>query len=83
MSPGVIVVGSLIVAVTLGFGLVIGTPILGVPLALIALSVMGMLQLRRRRQRLADVKRFRDEAASKKTEFTARGRETQVPEDGF
>ena len=82
MSPGVIIFGSLVLAITLGFGLVIGTPILGVPLALFGLAVMGAFEVRRRHQRVTDVKRFREEAASRKTDFTARDRETQVPENG-
>ena len=82
MSPGVIVVGALVLAVTVGFGLTIGAPILGVPIALVVLGGIGAVELRRRHQRLTDVKRFRDEAASKKTDFTARDRQTQV-EDGF
>ena len=83
VSPGVITVASLVVAVTIGFGLVWGAPIVGVPVMVLGLAAFGFVEFRRRHRRDTDIKKFRDEAASRKTEFTARDRQTQVPENGF
>ena len=83
MSPPVIAVASLVVAVTIGFGLVWGAPIIGVPVMVLGLATFGFIEFRRRHRRNTDVKKFRDEAASRKAEFTARDRRTQVPENGF
>ncbi|MDP8943436.1 MAG: hypothetical protein M3N16_04870 [Actinomycetota bacterium] len=83
MSPGVLAVVSLFLAVTLGFGLVWGAPIVGLPLMIFGIAAFGFIEFRRRHRRATDIKHFRDEAASHKTEFTARDRQTQVPENGF
>ena len=83
MSPGVITTASLVLAVTVGFGLVWGAPIVGVPVMLLGIAAFGFVEFRRRHRRSTDIKKFRDEAASGKTEFTARDRQTQVPENGF
>ena len=79
--PGVIVIGSLVIAVTIGFMFVFGTPILGVPIAIVGLGAIGAVEVMRRQRDLTNIRRFREQAASQKTEFTARDRETQVSED--
>ena len=79
--PWVVVAGALIISVTIGFAFFLGTPILGVPIALALFGVIGLMELRRRHREQTDVRRFRGEAASQKTAFTSRDRETQVTEE--
>ena len=70
------------VAVSIGFAFGLGSPIIGVPVALLGFAVIGAVEFTRRQRALGSMRKFRQEAASQKADFTARDRETQVTEDG-
>jgi uncharacterized membrane protein YdjX (TVP38/TMEM64 family) len=57
---------------------VFGTPLLGVPLLVIALIVGAFGMFARRARESGDIHRSREEAKAQKTQFTARDRQTQV-----
>ncbi len=77
--------GPVVAAIALGLGLiafafVIGTPIFGVPIAVLILGVLALLELGRRRQGARQMQGFRDEAKTEDVEFTARDKETLTTE---
>jgi hypothetical protein len=53
-----------------------GAVIVAVPLAIAILIMVGLLDLKRRRNQAQGMHRFRESAASDKVEFTARDRQT-------
>ena len=79
--PPVIFLVALALSVSIGFAFVFGSPILGVPVALLAFGVIGFMEFGRRQREIASMRKFRQEGASQKADFTARDRETQVTED--
>ena len=77
-GPG-IAVAALVLGM-MAFAFVIGTPILGVPIALLLLVVFGALQLARRRKEARQLQGFREEAMAESVEFTPRDQETLTTE---
>ena len=75
-------VAALVVSVSIGFAFVIGSPIIGVPVALLGIALFGAGEFMRRQRRITSMQKFRQEAASQKAEFTARDRETQATDGG-
>jgi hypothetical protein len=69
---------AIFVVLILGTGsaFVWGTPILGVPLLLIALAVGAFGMFGARAKRTGDIKTELDDAKSQKTDFTERDRQT-------
>ena len=59
-----------------GAAFVWGTPILGVPLLIIALGIGAFGMFAARAKRSGDIKTELDDAKAQKTEFTERDRET-------
>jgi hypothetical protein len=53
-----------------------GAVIVAVPLAIVIVLVVGLLDLRRRRNQARGMHTYRQQASSEKVEFTARDRQT-------
>lgn len=77
MSGPAAVIAALVLSL-IAFAFVFGTPILGVPIALVVLGLFGLVQMQRRRKTAQDIHEFREQAKAEKVEFTARDRETQA-----
>jgi hypothetical protein len=77
---GLAIVVSAFVAALIAFGFVIGTPILGVPIAILGVAVIGALTFARRRKEAGSLRKFREDAGAENVEFTERDRETLAPE---
>jgi hypothetical protein len=75
MAPLILAIFTLLVLAT-GAAFVWGTPILGVPLLLIALGVGAFGMFGARAKRAGDIKTELDDAKAQKTEFTERDRQT-------
>lgn len=74
---------TIVTAFALGLGamsLVFGVGIVGVPVALVAVAIVAFLDLRRRRTQARLLHAHREEAKETKVDFTARDRETVVPD---
>ena len=71
---------ALVVAAVIGFAFVFGTPILGVPIAILGVAVVAGVDFRRRRKQARQMHEFRDEAKADKVEFTERDQETLLSE---
>jgi len=65
-----------LLALATGAAFVWGTPILGIPLLLIALGIGAFGVFGARAKRAGDVKTELDDAKAQKTEFTERDRQT-------
>jgi hypothetical protein len=75
MAPLILALFVLLVLAT-GAAFVWGTPILGVPLLIIALGIGAFGMFAARAKRSGDIKTELDDAKAQKTEFTERDRET-------
>ena len=53
-----------------------GLFVLGVPLFVVGVVVIGVLDFRRRRRHVGDIKDFRDQAKAEEIEFTERDQRT-------
>ena len=53
-----------------------GLFVIGVPLFVVGLVVIGVLDLRRRRRHTGEIKEFRDQAKAEEIEFTERDQHT-------
>jgi Na+/H+ antiporter NhaD/arsenite permease-like protein len=73
---GPTIAGGAFVLGLVAFAFVVGAPIFAVPIVLVALAILGLLELRARAKRARSMEEFRDEAAAEKVEFTARDKET-------
>jgi hypothetical protein len=75
MAPLMLAIFTLLVLAT-GAAFVWGTPILGVPLLIVALAVGAVGMFAGRAKRAGDIKTELDDAKAQKTEFTERDRQT-------
>jgi hypothetical protein len=75
MAPLTLAIFTLLVLAT-GAAFVWGTPILGVPLLIVALVVGAVGMFAGRAKRAGDIKTELDDAKAQKTEFTERDRQT-------
>jgi hypothetical protein len=72
---------AIVVAFVLGlaaFGFVIGTPILGVPIAIVGIAIIAAVDFQRRRRQAKEIHDFREQAKTEQVEFTPRDEETLV-----
>lgn len=78
------VITTVVTAFALGLAamsLVFGIGIVGVPMALVAVAIAGLLDLRRRRTQARLIHTHREKAEESKIDFTSRDRETLVPDE--
>jgi uncharacterized membrane protein len=75
MSVVTPVVAAFAIALVLT-SLVFGVGIVAIPVAVLALAVGFLLDLRRRHNEARSMRRFREQASENKIDFTARDRET-------
>jgi Flp pilus assembly protein TadB len=73
------VLGGVALAV-IGFALVWGAPIFALPIAFVAVLVLGAADFRRRRRQARQMHHLRDEAKTSGVEFTERDQRTLVSE---
>jgi hypothetical protein len=78
VSPLAVAVVALVAGAVLGSLLVPGAPIFAIPVAAVALAVIGAAEFRRRTTAAREMREFRDQAQAEKVDFTARDRETQA-----
>ena len=77
MSPITLVVVAFALALVVMSGAFMGgAVIVAVPLAIVIVVVIGLLDLKRRRNQTQGMHRFRERAESDKIDFTARDRQT-------
>jgi hypothetical protein len=77
--PFTVIVGALapaLVVISLAFAG--GAVIVAIPLALVAIAVAGMVDLRRRSKQVGDVRKLREDAKAEKVDFTERDKETLI-----
>jgi membrane protein implicated in regulation of membrane protease activity len=74
-----LIVAAFVVAL-IAFAFAFGTPILGVPIAIIGITAIALVDFSRRRKQAKQMHEFRDEAKAEKIEFTDRDQETLVSE---
>ena len=79
MSPFTIAVGAFLVGLVL-LVVVFGQVILALPIVAIGIAVLGLLDLRRRRNQSQSMQEFRNEAKAEEGEFTERDKETLASE---
>ena len=81
MWPFTTVVGAFALALVIAsVGLFGGAVIVAVPVAIVALGIAALLDLRRRRNQAASLHDHRERARSDKVEFTDRDEQTLVSE---
>jgi hypothetical protein len=78
MGGSVLLALFVLFALATGAAFVFGTPILGVPLLLVALGMGAAAYFGRRVAESGDIHQHREDAKAQKTEFTARDRRTLV-----
>jgi uncharacterized membrane protein len=66
--------------VAMSFAFAGGAVIVAIPVALVAIAIAGLLDLRRRRKQVGDVRELREKAKAEKVDFTERDRETLFSE---
>jgi uncharacterized membrane protein len=77
MSPITIAVVAFALALVVMSGAFMGgAVIVAVPLAVVIVIILGLLDLKRRRNQAEGMHRFRERAESDKIEFTSRDRQT-------
>ncbi len=81
MTGPILAAVALVVGLVVGAAFVFGTPILGIPIAVLGIALVGVLEVIRRRQQAVDVHSFREQADAQKTDFTTEDRRTQVVDD--
>ena len=64
----------------MAFSFAWGAPILAVPIVVLGAGVLGLVDMRRRRQQVRQMHDFREEAKAESVEFTTRDKETLVSE---
>jgi uncharacterized membrane protein len=77
MAPLLLAIFTFLCLAT-GAAFVFGTPLLGVPLLIIALVVAAFGMFARRARESGDIHQSREDAKAQKTKFTPRDRQTQV-----
>ena len=81
MSPFTLAVGAFLIGlVAMSFAFGGGAVIVALPVAAIGIAVLGLLDVRRRRNQAKTVEEFRDEAKAEKVDFTERDKETLASE---
>ena len=81
MSPATLAIGAFLIGLlAMSFAFGGGAVIVALPLAIIGIAVLGVLDLRRRRNQAKTVEEFRDEAKAEKVDFTERDKETLASE---
>jgi uncharacterized membrane protein YcjF (UPF0283 family) len=76
-----LIVGAFAAAlVVMSFAFAGGAVIVAIPVALVAIAVAGLVDLRRRQKQTGDVRELRDEASAEKVDFTERDKETLISE---
>ena len=81
MSPATLAIGAFLIGLlAMSFAFGGGAVIVALPVAVIGIVVLGMLDLRRRRNQAKTVDEFRDEAKAEKVDFTERDKETLASE---
>ena len=82
MSPFTIGVGAFLIALVVMSFTFLGVGVLfAVPVAAIGIAILGVLDVRRRRNKAKTVEEFRDEAKAEKVDFTERDKETLASSD--
>jgi uncharacterized membrane protein YcjF (UPF0283 family) len=66
--------------VAMSFAFAGGAVIVAIPVAVVAIGVAGLVDLRRRQKQAGDVRELRREASADKVEFTDRDKETLISE---
>ena len=64
--------------VAMSFAFAGGAVIVAIPVAVVAIAVAGLVDLRRRQRQLGDVRELREDAKAEKVDFTERDKETLV-----
>jgi type III secretory pathway component EscV len=77
MSMILVAVG---LAILIGFSVVWGAPIVGVPIVVVALVAIGAMYVRKQNREARDMRGFREQASTEKVQFTARDRESTARE---
>ena len=81
MSPFTLAAGAFLIGLlAMSFAFGGGAVIVALPVAVIGVVVLGLLDLRRRRNQAKTVEEFRDEAKAEKVDFTERDKETLASE---
>ena len=81
VSAGTLIIAAFLLGlVAMSFAFGGGAVIVALPVAVIGIAVLGLLDLRRRRNQAKTVEEFRDEAKAEKVDFTDRDQETLVSE---
>ena len=75
---GTLTIGAFGIAIAMIIIVFGGPAVLAIIPILIAGGVLAFLQVYRRREETQGMRKFREEASTEKTEFTARDRETQA-----
>jgi uncharacterized membrane protein len=66
--------------VAMSFAFAGGAVIVAIPVALVAVAIAGLVDLRRRQKQLGDVRGLREDAKAEKVDFSERDKETLVSE---
>jgi hypothetical protein len=66
--------------VAMSFAFAGGAVIVAIPVAVVAMGIAGLVDLRRRQKQTGDVRELRREASADKVEFTDRDKETLISE---
>ena len=81
MSPAsFMIVGFMLAVVAMSFAFAGGAVIVTIPLALIVIAIVGVVDLRRRKEQVKSVEEFREQAPAEKVDFTERDKETLTSE---
>ena len=76
-----LVVGAAAAAlVAMSFAFAGGAVIVALPVALVAIAIAGMIDLRRRQKQIGDVREVREDAKTETVDFTDRDKETLISE---
>jgi Flp pilus assembly protein TadB len=76
VTGGALLVVAILAALVIGITTVLGAPLLAIPIILLLPGPIITLELLRRQYRARQIKRFRDDAQSRKIGFTSQDRET-------
>ena len=66
--------------VAMSFAFAGGAVIVAIPVALVAIAIAGLIDMRRRQKQIGDVRELRDDASAEKVDFTERDKETLISE---
>jgi len=75
---GTLVIAAFVLAVAVAIIVIGGPLVLAIVPIVIAVAVIAFLEVARRRQSAQGMQKFREEAQTQKTDFTARDRESQA-----